>query len=163
MQPPALIRLVSAGNFPPPAGVPAGVPVVTWLSDGGFPIANVVAYLASGAIPRDVVWTLDGKPQPTHAFPWVVFNRAINFPANFSGSNANAQIAATSSSVFTIKKVSGITTTTVGTVTFTSSSITFATTGGLGFSCAAGDYLTITSPTLDATLSGVMISLFGLS
>jgi hypothetical protein len=85
---------------------------------------------------------------------------AVSFPANLAGSVATASVAATSSTVFTIKKNGSA----VGTITFAagSTSATFATTSGAVVNLAAGDIISVSAPTTaDATLADVGIVLAG--
>lgn len=161
-QPPAIIRLVSAANVPPPTGVPPGSTIVSWLSDGGFPISNVAGYIPTGGTPYDLVFSLIGNPAGTTTYPWISFTRAVSFPANFSGSVGNVLTNPTATATFTVSKTHSGTTTTVGTISVsTSGVVTFTTTGGSPVSVVAGDYFTLTSPTRDATLAGLMFTLAG--
>lgn len=161
-QPPAIIRLVSGANAPPPTGIPANVQLITWLSDNGFPIANVVGYIALGQNPYDLVFSLIGNPAGTTTYPWISFTRAVSFPANFSGSVGNVLTNPTATATFTVSKTHSGTTTAVGTISVsTSGVVTFTTTGGSPVSVVAGDYFTLTSPTRDATLAGLMFTLAG--
>lgn len=84
--------------------------------------------------------------------------RAATIPINATGSIATASVAATGSTVFTIKQNG----TQIGTITFAAS----ATTGTFSFSSAvtfaAGDLLEIDAPaTADATLANIAITLKG--
>lgn len=161
-QPPAIIRLVSAANVPPPAGIPPGSTVVSWQSDGAFPISNVAGYIATGITPYDLVFSLIGNPAGTTTYPWISFTRAVSFLANFGGSVGNVLANPTATATFTVSKTSGGVTTTVGTISVsTSGVVTFTTTGGSPVTVAAGDYFTLTSPTRDATLAGLMFTLAG--
>jgi hypothetical protein len=83
---------------------------------------------------------------------------ATTFPSNLAGSLLKAGVAATGSSVYTIRKNGA----SVGTITVAAAGTTgtFATSGAVSF--AAGDVLTITAPsTPDATLNLVGITLLG--
>lgn len=87
--------------------------------------------------------------------------RAVVFPANFAGSYGSASVAATGSTVFTIRKNG----TSVGTATFgaAATTCTFASSGGAEVSFAAGDIFSITAPASpDATLADVGFGITGL-
>jgi hypothetical protein len=90
--------------------------------------------------------------------------RAITFPANFAGSRAGGTANATASTVITIATAtSGTGTwTTIGTITFAAGSITptFATTGGLAQSVAAGSVVRAIGPaTADTTFANFFCTL----
>ncbi len=115
--------------------------------------------LFSATAPYDVVFSLPGLPDTTFTFPWIVFDRAVTFPANFSGSTGQVLINPTGTTLFTVKKNGS----TVGTVSVATSGVcTFATSGGSPVSVVSGDYFTLLTPTQDATLSGLMITLAGI-
>jgi hypothetical protein len=87
---------------------------------------------------------------------WILI-RTVNFPANLTGSRAGSKVAATASTVLTIKKNG----TSVGTITFGagSASGTFASSG---FGVVIGDVVTVENQaTADATLECVSITLAG--
>lgn len=83
--------------------------------------------------------------------------RAVTFPANFAGSYFDASANATASTVFDVQKNgSSIGTVTIGAGTTTA---TFATSGGVAISFAAGDRLTVVAPASpDATLADAAIT-----
>lgn len=111
------------------------------------------------ALAYDITLWQAGKPDADQVLLKVKLPRAIAFASNYAGSTtADADVAATGSSVFTIKKNGS----SVGTVTYAPSGTTgtFASSGAVSF--AAGDVLTITAPSSqDATLSGIAICLKG--
>lgn len=116
-------------------------------------------------LPADVdFWTTGVTPNDGVVLR-KLFLRPVRFLANFLGSVAKAGVAATASTVFTVKKTTGVTTTTVGTITFTGSSAAFSTDQGSGavtVNFGAGDIMTITGPaSADATLADIVASLKG--
>lgn len=158
-QPPAIIRLVSAANVPPPTGIPSSADIITWLSDGAFPIANVAGYLNPGTRPYDIVFSLPGKPNGTYTYPWLAVGRPLILPANLAGAVSQLIAAPAATATFTIKKTTSGIVTSIATVSYaTSGAATFATTGGVAINLAVGDYLTFVTPTQDATLSGIMLT-----
>ena len=90
----------------------------------------------------------------------VKFTVAVTFPANFSGSYAIAQVAATAETILTINKNGSP----CGTITFAASGTigTFASSGGNPVSFADGDTMSVVNQaTADATLADIGITLSG--
>jgi hypothetical protein len=113
-------------------------------------------YLIVGFVPGTLTTSQD-----LIAFP---VDRTVNFAANFSGSQATLQTAATATTVFIIYKIVAGTPTQIGTITFPASGTggTFASTSGAAQSLAAGNVLQVLAPvSADATAAGLGFTLSG--
>lgn len=131
--------------------------VYTWNAttlSWGSPITNLI----SGALTVGI-WS-SAAPAASQVLyslssPW-----PVKFAANFAGSLATSNVAATASAVFTVTQNG----TQIGVITFGAGQTTgtFATSGGAVQNLAIGDVLTVTAPSSqDATLAGIRISLIG--
>lgn len=117
-------------------------------------------------MPYDIGGGTIGKPNVNEKIVNMAMTRDIFFPANFAGSRATADAAATASTVFTINKKDGGGTTQIGTITFAigATTGTFASTGGTTQSLDNADTLFVTAPASpDDTLSDISITLKGAS
>ena len=99
-----------------------------------------------------------GQPAATALVFQSAFPRAVTFPANLTGSTAQAATAASSAASFTLRRNG----TNVGSVAFAAGSATgsFSLAGGVSF--ASGDLLELLAPSpQDATLADISFCLVG--
>lgn len=105
------------------------------------------------SLPFNASWALPGEPPATTTYPIFVAASGLSFPDNWSGSTCKVLTNATATWTATVKKNGS----SVGTVAVaTNGTCTFDTTGG-ATAFASGDYMTITTPSADATLADVML------
>jgi len=133
-------------------------PAVSGPRNGSAAMTSAMTALASlGLITNsttaptmDIPGSFEGKPTASQVVFRMVAGRAFDLPASMTGSNFKADVAATTSTVFSIRKngVEG------ATMTMAAAGTTGTFTNAAADSFAAGDVLTVVAPaTPDATLA----------
>lgn len=117
---------------------------------------NITLSLDKNSIPYDIASGVVGKPTASQVILKFKAPRPFTVAANMSGSQSVAGVAATSSSVFIVRKNS----TQISTFTFAASGTiaTWSTQAAVSF--ATGDILDITAPgSVDSTLSDIYFTI----
>ena len=118
-----------------------------------------VAPATPTSTPLPIAFTYNGKPGLSQSIN-VPMTVAATVPANLAGSAVYDEVQATANAVFAINRISGGTTTALGTVTITPTSHTSCTLAGAGGTLAIGDVLQCDAPTpQDGTLAEVGITI----
>tara|TARA_R110000851_G_scaffold91950_1_gene200680 strand:- start:1018 stop:1830 length:813 start_codon:yes stop_codon:yes gene_type:complete len=129
----------------------------TLVVDGNVTVSGDVV----GGIANDIRFGFDSTPTSDQILDRIVIVRDIVIPANAAGSAGIIDTNPTSSFVITLNDDGSP----IGTVTIsTGGAYTFATTGGVEITIAAGSILTIDAPnSVDATAAGAAVTILGSS
>jgi hypothetical protein len=147
---------VIANSSPPGPQGPAGPTVVSADTGNAAKLGSDNRLFVPGTVP--IAFPVAGKPAAS-AQVNVPMAIAMTIAANLAGTVGFQNTVCTASAAFTVNKISGGTTTALGTVTFTTASKTSITLAGAGGSLAVGDVLQLIAPaTQDATLADLGIT-----
>jgi hypothetical protein len=137
---------------------------LTWTWDGAKWTATTQGTIGYPQLPPEVqqipiAFPFAGKP-PAGGLVNVPMSMSLTIAAALAGSAGFAVTAATASAAFTLNKISGGSTTALGTITFSGTTPAFA---GAGGALAAGDTLQIVAPaTQDTTLADLGVTILAM-
>lgn len=146
-------RVTFAGT----AGILSDDADLTFTGGNTLTTTNLVVNGTTTGIPFNAIWSLPGAPAGTTTYPVFVAASGLSFPDDWAASTCKVLTNATATWTATVKKNGS----SVGTVAVATNGVcTFLTSGG-ATAFSSGDYMTITTPTADATLADVMFNFVG--